>query len=571
MLSLCTAVAFGQVTTFNYTGAIETYTVPPGVTSISIQAYGAQGGNENGGWGAGIYGEFAVTPGQELNIVVGAQGVVNNCGGADASGGGGGGSFVWDSDDATLPWIAAGGGGGGNENWGGLDCRDGLPGQAGENGTSGAEGMAAGGFGGEGGAGDAPSGTGSGGGGWLSAGQNSTWGDGCTGGVTIPSFAGGVGAAGFAPGGEGGFGGGGGAVCGCGGGGGYSGGAGGNGSSCRAGGGGGGSYNQGTSQLNETGVREGDGQVVITVLCSPLTVDASDTEICLGESITLDAVSDLGGSISWSDGIVNGEAFTPETSGTFTYTATSDADGDCPFEIEVAVFDVPEVVAEVDQTLICEGDSVLFTQSGDADSYSWDPAEAVSGEYLTPAVGVETYTLTGTVDATGCTADSSVTVEVVEGISLSATTTDEIMGGDGSIDLTVSGGLPTYYFDWDNDGMGDFDDDEDLTDLSAGTYVVMVEDSAGCSAEIEVVVNSQVSIGEQELNVQIYPNPTNALATIHLQGTFEYQLTTINGEILLNGKGTDQVTLDLKDFSSGIYLLKIKSNQQQTELKLVRQ
>ena len=166
---------FGQITIFNYTGTIETYTVPIGVSSISIQAYGAQGGNYNGGLGAGMYGEFAVVPGQVLNIVAGQQGIVNNCGGPDAYGGGGGGSFVWDPTDDALPLIAAGGGGGGNQNWAGV-CTDGVDGQATEDGTSGAEGMASGGVGGMGGAGDAPSGTGSGGGGWLSAGQNSTYG-----------------------------------------------------------------------------------------------------------------------------------------------------------------------------------------------------------------------------------------------------------------------------------------------------------------------------------------------------------------------------------------------------------
>lgn len=63
-LFLCgSSSAIAQITTFDYTGTIETYTVPVGVTSISIQAYGAQGGNDNGGLGAGMYGEFAVVPG----------------------------------------------------------------------------------------------------------------------------------------------------------------------------------------------------------------------------------------------------------------------------------------------------------------------------------------------------------------------------------------------------------------------------------------------------------------------------------------------------------------------------
>ena len=45
-----------QVDTLNYTGAIQTYVVPSGVTSVTIEAYGAQGGTAysifDGGKGA---------------------------------------------------------------------------------------------------------------------------------------------------------------------------------------------------------------------------------------------------------------------------------------------------------------------------------------------------------------------------------------------------------------------------------------------------------------------------------------------------------------------------------------
>lgn len=273
MASLSIISSIAQ-TTFNYTGTIQTYTVPAGVTSISIDAYGAQGGTTAGGLGARIYGELTVVPGTVLNIVVGGQGVTNNCGGGPASGGGGGGSFVYDPANSTMPLIAAGGGGGGNVNWSGT-CTIGGPGLATTNGGAGNGGFALGGINGNGGAGDAPSGTGSGGGGWLSAGQNSAYGTGCTGGVTLPTFIGGSGSTSFGPGGEGGFGGGGGAVCGCGGGGGYSGGGGGEGSSCRAGGGGGGSYNAGINQINTEGVRSGDGLIAITelVTCIPTALN----------------------------------------------------------------------------------------------------------------------------------------------------------------------------------------------------------------------------------------------------------------------------------------------------------
>lgn len=492
------SVSFGQVTTFEYTGTIETYTVPDGVSNISIQAYGAQGGNDNGGLGAAIYGEFVVTPGDVLNIVVGQQGVVNNCGGADASGGGGGGSFVWDPDDATLPWIAAGGGGGGNETWGPA-CKDGIDGQAGEDGTSGAEGLAAGGTGGEGGAGDAPSGTGSGGGGWLSAGQNSTYGTGCTGGETLPTFAGGSGSTTFGPGGDGGFGGGGGAVCGCGGGGGYSGGAGGNGSSCRAGGGGGGSYNQGTAQVNESGVRSGNGQIIIAELCEAMTVTVSDMEICLGDEITLSATAASGEDVTWDMGVENGVAFVPDEVGEITYTATTGLGEDCDAIVNIMVYELP-------------------------------------GAFAT-------------------------------------TTPDDGGAGVGSIDLEVIGGAPAYTFDWDNDGTGDFDDPEDLTDLTTGTYAVIVRDANDCeSSSTSFFVSDLAGISDfDQSNIKVFPNPASDNITIQLAGDFNYQLITVKGEVMINGRANNDIVINIEEFETGVYLLKITSNEENSIIQIVKE
>ena len=97
-------------TTFNYTGTLQYYTVPVGVTSIRIEARGAQGGSvtvacaATGGLGAQMIGDFAVTPGEVLTILVGGQGQTNG-----EDGGGGGGSFVVRT--GNIPLIVAGGGG----------------------------------------------------------------------------------------------------------------------------------------------------------------------------------------------------------------------------------------------------------------------------------------------------------------------------------------------------------------------------------------------------------------------------------------------------------------------------
>ncbi|MCS6905692.1 MAG: hypothetical protein NZ576_10005, partial [Bacteroidia bacterium] len=43
-----------QAVNFSYTGGVQTYTVPPCVTSITVDVRGAQGGGPNGGNGARV-------------------------------------------------------------------------------------------------------------------------------------------------------------------------------------------------------------------------------------------------------------------------------------------------------------------------------------------------------------------------------------------------------------------------------------------------------------------------------------------------------------------------------------
>ena len=253
MRSAAASVTNDPVTvTFNYTGSIQSWTVPTDVTSITVLAKGAQGGSGltyTGGLGASMQGTFAVTPGQVLKILVGQQGFSDT---SYKASGGGGGSFVTTS--ANSPLIVAGGGGGGGGN---SSPSNGSPGLTTT--TGGSSPSFSGGTGGGGGA----AGTGSSGGGGLT-------GNGTSSGYSGPGLSftnGGTGGTGgnCALGVAGGFGGGsGGEWCSMGAtgaGGGYSGGAGVNSTGVA---GGGGSYNNGTGQTNTSGVQSGNGQIKIT-------------------------------------------------------------------------------------------------------------------------------------------------------------------------------------------------------------------------------------------------------------------------------------------------------------------
>jgi hypothetical protein len=88
--------ASGQNATFSHTGADQTYVVPAGITAIHVKLWGAGGGRE-GGSGAFVSGNLAVTPGETLTIIVGGGGVLGPNSGLSASAYGGGGMAVGDT------------------------------------------------------------------------------------------------------------------------------------------------------------------------------------------------------------------------------------------------------------------------------------------------------------------------------------------------------------------------------------------------------------------------------------------------------------------------------------------
>ena len=241
---------------------IQYWTVPQTAT-YTIEVWGAQGGSAGsatGGLGARMKGDFTLSSGTILKILVGQQG------GEDTyDSGGGGGTFVVQKTGSNAtditPLIIAGAGGGSNT-WSGSPD-NGAPGSTGTAGTHGLNNT-------DGTPGDDGTG-GSGsysscGAGLLTNGEAAGWSGTSTGGG-YAFVNGGMGGNRISDvkvvGGFGGGGSGHGNSCiGGAGGGGYSGGAGSS-SYCNSGGGGG-SYNSGSNQSNSGGVREDHGQVIIT-------------------------------------------------------------------------------------------------------------------------------------------------------------------------------------------------------------------------------------------------------------------------------------------------------------------
>ncbi len=187
-LLLVSFLSHSQTQTFTANG---TFVVPAGVTSVTVEAWGGGGGgggvdganNSTRAGGGGSGGTFtratnvAVTPGQSINVTVGAGGL-----GVAASDGGAGGTSIF---AAATPVTAAGGNGGrrgasGSNNGlgGGASVGSNYNGGSGANAASGNSGAGGGGAGTSGNGGNGTGMTagtaGAGGGGTGAAGRNTS-------------------------------------------------------------------------------------------------------------------------------------------------------------------------------------------------------------------------------------------------------------------------------------------------------------------------------------------------------------------------------------------------------------
>lgn len=481
LVTLFTCVnAQTEIDTFNYTGAVQTFTVPPCVTSITIEARGAQGGLVTaqapfppGGYGAKMKGDFAVNPGDVLSIIVGQQGNPD-----PSSSGGGGGSGV---NFNNTPLIVAGGGGG-------ADFQD--PSFTGRhavttmNGVDGNNNPGSGGVSGGTGLDYAYTSTNisRGGNGWNAGNLGSTGVDGVSTNTTFTA-------------GTWGLGGGGGSVgygwCNCGGGGGgYSGGGSAN---INLSGGGGGSYNSGTNQVNTSGVaggNTGNGMVIITytmaagVPSAPTGISGT-TAVCEGGgplTYTIPAVAGATGytwAVTGNSSIISGQGTTSVDiqPGTTTATISVTADNACgsstPTTFVLTIQALPVVALGSDITQ-CGGTATLDAQNAGS-TYTWSDMSTNQ----TLVVSASGMYWVNVINANGCGASDTinVTINAVPVVSLGADTT--LCGG--SIILDAQNAGSTY-------SWSDMSTNQTLTVNASGTYSVTVTGSNGCTATDAIVV-----------------------------------------------------------------------------------
>ncbi len=178
------------------------------------------------------------------------------------------------------------------------------------------------------------------------------------------------------------------------------------------------------------------------------------------------------------------------------YVVMVEDENGCTVESMVSIANVlpynPVFVSVTDEN--CgSSDGTIDLDVTPSGSYTFNWSNGATTEDITGLVAGN-YSVTID-DGTGCTTtlDTTITNNVTFTLA-AASTADFCTTGNGTVDLTVTGGTGPFGYDWDNGATT-----EDLSGLNSGSYFVTVIDSSdGCSDTLTVLVTDSVGFTVSE-------------------------------------------------------------------------
>jgi len=237
----------------------------------------------------------------------------------------------------------------------------------------------------------------------------------------------------------------------------------------------------------------------LPLLTNDSVVNASCAGVCDGEIHLTPSGGDGGPyTIEWLASGNTGLSEIALCAGTHLVVVTDNSG--CSDTLSIDVTEPAAIVATTQGTNVvcngsCDGTAIVVPSGGNAPfTFAWTGALSGAAGTNDTITGLcpDTYTVVIT-DANGCTF-SPPAVIVTEPAVMTATDviTDVICNGDatGAIDVTVLGGVAPYTFTWSPGGAIT----EDLNNVPAGNYTLVVTDAGGCALTLPYTINESAPL-----------------------------------------------------------------------------
>ncbi len=302
-----------------------------------------------------------------------------------------------------------------------------------------------------------------------------------------------------------------------------------------------------------------------------VTINPHNNLDCNNASINLTAASTtLGVGFNWGGGNVSNTQ-NVTLAGTYTVTAT-DGNNGCTATASTTVVAIPPVsLSETHIDVACFGASTasidVTVLGGQAPfTYLWSNA-AVTEDLANIAAG--TYTLTVT-DNNTCTDTIQIIItEPLAALTLDTTTTNILCFGaaTGAIDLIPAGGTAPYTYAWSNAAVT-----EDLNNVVAGPYDVLVTDANSCTASLSATLTepaTAVSATSVVTDVNCFGGSDGGIDLTPAGGTSPYTFLWSNAAVTedIAGVVADNYTVTITD-ANGCSITHTKTIVEPTDLTM---
>lgn len=206
--------------------------------------------------------------------------------------------------------------------------------------------------------------------------------------------------------------------------------------------------------------------------------------------------------------------------------------------------------------VIIESGVMPFTIEWSDGYIGWQNSNMEAGEY---SVSIT--------DSLGCFVTEDFTIIEPEGMTLSINTTPDnpdTPEGEGTATVNVIGGVPPYYFQW-NDPY--YQTNQTAINLVSGEYGVAVRDANNCSLSEAGFVTYVNGVTQHQIKemIKVYPNPSKSVVNIDCRSLLDEDLTIrlfsqmgVQERIMkLNTVSEDIIKMDIANLSPGIYIMQI--------------
>lgn len=276
--------------------------------------------------------------------------------------------------------------------------------------------------------------------------------------------------------------------------------------------------------------------VFLTVNPAPSINAGQDFYTCPGDSITL--LASGGNNLIWNGSIANDTTFVPTASATYVVSGESSLGCLNSDTLQVFYGTFPDLNAGQDQS-VCFGDEVILYGTGGIFMY-WSNNIADSIPFVPQQSGA--YVLTGASNE-GCIGTDTVYVSV----------------NDASSNTITASAIDSYTLNGQ-------------TYTSSGTYSQILTNAAGCDSLLTLNLTLDFT-GLQEnvgASLLVYPNPAQDFMFLavdtDLIGSNAMIYDALGRIILETRLHKEETSIDLREFLSGTYLIKVGSQTKRLEI-----